>query len=321
MRPSVSEVNIGVRRNRPAMTARAARMSSSVTSRSSRRPTCSASPLVVPVVCVSSIRALLSPPRPNSTRPPHYAHVGLCRRLRPRLGALAGHDVRLRGRTDGETRQALDAAASPFVTLAWTQGGCYSVPAARPARREEDLFVANTFDEQAKERFRRSLAFMQKAHALLQDDLVYRSALADAVSAIKNMLQGYLLLRVSTMPASAVTQRWQEVAVTNRMPDLIQACIEAGLSLHGLERDIKRLNNERNYRTHDDPQRLVNPEQAAEAYELALTVQKRIKAAVQGKTGAESVGTSPAPARSGNSGRLAPVRAAMSGTLSTIRAA
>lgn len=181
--------------------------------------------------------------------------------------------------------------------------------------------MANIFEEQAKERFRRSLAFMQKSQALLQDDLVYRSALADAVSAIKNMMQGYLLLRVSSMPPSAATQRWQEVAATNRMPDLIQTCNEAGLSLHGVERDIKRLNNERNYRTHDDPLRLVPPEQAAEAYELALNVQRRIKAAVQGKTGADTVGASPTPIRSGNSGRLAPVRAAMSGTLSTLRGA
>ncbi len=181
--------------------------------------------------------------------------------------------------------------------------------------------MANIFEEQAKERFRRSLAFMQKSHALLQDDLVYRSALADAVSAIKNMLQGYLLLRVSSMPSSAVTQRWQEIAISNRMPDLIQVCSEAGLNLHGIERDIKRLNNERNSRTHDDPLRLVPPDQAAEAYELALNVQRRIKAAVQGKTGAEAVGASPTPIRSGNSGRLAPVRAVMTGTISTLRGA
>lgn len=142
--------------------------------------------------------------------------------------------------------------------------------------------MPNTFEEQAKDRFRKSHAFLQKATTLLQDDLVYRSALADAVSSIKNMLQGYLLLRVARTPESAVTQRWQEIAASNRMPDLIQACGEAGLDLRGLAVEIKRLNTERNYRTHDDPERLVDPDQAAHALDLAQTVQKRIRAANQG---------------------------------------
>lgn len=142
--------------------------------------------------------------------------------------------------------------------------------------------MPNTFEEQAKDRFHKSQAFMQKATTLLQDDLVYRSALADAVSSIKNMLQGYLLLRVARTPESAATQRWQEVAASNRMPDLLQACGEAGLDLRGLAVEIKRLNNERNYRTHDDPQRLVDPDQAAYALDLAQTVQKRIRVANQG---------------------------------------
>lgn len=142
--------------------------------------------------------------------------------------------------------------------------------------------MPNTFEEQAKDRFRKSQAFMQKATTLLQDDLVYRSALADAVSSIKNMLQGYLLLRVARTPESAVTQRWQEIAASNRMPDLIQACGEAGLDLRGLAVEIKRLNTERNYRTHDDPERLVDSDQAAHALDLAQTVQKRIRAANQG---------------------------------------
>lgn len=142
--------------------------------------------------------------------------------------------------------------------------------------------MANTFEEQAKDRFRKSQAFMQKASTLLKDDLVYRSAMADAVSSIKNMLQGYLLLRVARSPENPSNFRWQEVAASNRMPDLLQACGEAGLDLRGLAVEIKRLNNERNYRTHDDPLRLVEPDQASSALELAQTVQKRIRSAVQG---------------------------------------
>lgn len=141
--------------------------------------------------------------------------------------------------------------------------------------------VANTFQEQAKDRFRRSEAFLRKAQALIQDDLIYRSALADAVSAIKNMLQGYLSLQIaSTMPNPRVD--WQEIAASNRMPDLLRACTEAGLNLRGVERDIRRLNTERNQRTHDDPQYLIDPNQAEDAVALALEVHKRIRDALRG---------------------------------------
>jgi len=141
--------------------------------------------------------------------------------------------------------------------------------------------VANTFQEQAKDRFRRSEAFLRKAQALIQDDLIYRSALADAVSAIKNMLQGYLSLQIaSSMPNPRID--WQEIAASNRMPDLLRACGEAGLNLRGVERDIRRLNTERNQRTHDDPQYLIDPAQAEDAVALALEIHKRIRDALRG---------------------------------------
>ena len=149
--------------------------------------------------------------------------------------------------------------------------------------------MANTFDEQAKERFQRSLAFMRKAEALLQDDLIYRSALADGVSAIKNMLQGYLLYKVAHLPTSAVTQRWQEIAISNRMPELIATCGEAGLDLRGLAVEIKRLNTERNNRAHDDPQQTIDSKQAQRAVELARELQRRIKVANEGKTDTRSI--------------------------------
>jgi hypothetical protein len=168
--------------------------------------------------------------------------------------------------------------------------------------------VANTFDQQARERFTASLKFMQKAEALLEDDLIYRSALADAVSAIKNMLQGYLLLRIAHTPPSGVTQQWQEAAISNGMPDLIAACGEAGLDLRGLAVDIRRLNNERNNRAHDDPQRQIEADQASHAIETARTLQRRIKASVEGKSEARSL-----PAMATQAVQVA--RAAVSGQL------
>ncbi len=166
--------------------------------------------------------------------------------------------------------------------------------------------MANVFEDQAKERFRKSLTFLRKASSLLDDDLIYRAALADAVSAIKNMLQGYLLLRVAATPAGVVTQRWQEIAASNRMPDLIQACTEAGLDLRGLAVDIRRLNNKRNQRTHDDAEELIDAAEAQHAMETARAVQQRIRHAVQGGADARSLPARAAQvARAAVSGQLA----------------
>lgn len=171
--------------------------------------------------------------------------------------------------------------------------------------------MPNVFREQAQDRFTRSQAFLNKADTLLQDDLVNRSALADAVSAIKNMLQGYLLLRVSHTPETAVAQHWQEVAASNSMPDLVQACGEAGLDLRGLAIEIKSLNRERNRRMHDDPDQRIEAQQAHHALELARNVQRRIKAAVQ----SAAVATGPEPAQSAPARIAAVARAAVSGQL------
>ena len=46
--------------------------------------------------------------------------------------------------------------------------------------------MANTFEDQARERFGKATAFLSKAQTLLQDDLVARTVLADAGSAVKN---------------------------------------------------------------------------------------------------------------------------------------
>lgn len=171
--------------------------------------------------------------------------------------------------------------------------------------------MPNVFREQAEDRFHRSLAFLNKAETLLQDDLVNRSALADAVSAIKNMLQGYLLLRVSRTQEAAVTQRWQEIAASNSMPDLLQACGEAGLDLRGLAVEIKGLNHDRNRRMHDDPSQRIETQQARQALDLARKVQGRIKAAVQGTTANQPEAVvSSAPAR-----LAAVARAAVTGQL------
>jgi hypothetical protein len=144
------------------------------------------------------------------------------------------------------------------------------------ATREEQS-VPNFYEEQARQRFHRAKAFVDKAHGLmLQEDLVSRSALDDAISAIKNSLQGYLMYQIAQSSGNGGQRDWPEVAASNRMPDLIRACQQAGLPLNGLDGEIKKLNDERNFRTHDDPLRAVDTVQARQAVEVALMVQRRI---------------------------------------------
>ncbi len=141
--------------------------------------------------------------------------------------------------------------------------------------------MAYTNEERARERLQRARSFLEKAHALmLQDDLVYRSALDDAVSAIKNNLQGYLLQRIVLMAGSAPIP-WQEAVAGNRMPDLLRACSEAGLDLRGLDREIRKLNDERNSRAHEDPLRRVDTAQARQAVDLALMLHRRVQDALK----------------------------------------
>src|SRR5262249_36483596 len=64
-------------------------------------------------------------------------------------------------------------------------------------------------------------------------------------------------------------------AAGNRMPDPIRACPQAGLPLNGLDGEIKKLNNERNFRTHHHPLRAGDTVQARQAVEVALMVQRR----------------------------------------------
>lgn len=146
--------------------------------------------------------------------------------------------------------------------------------------------MANIFTDQAQERFKKSDAFFGKAQALLQDDLVARTVLADAVSAIKNMLQGYLLTRISAAAPDATRQQWQEIAASNRMPDLVRACADAGLNIRDLARDIYHLNDARNVRMHDDPHSRVDATQARQALQLARTVAQRVNNGIRRGPGA-----------------------------------
>jgi hypothetical protein len=149
------------------------------------------------------------------------------------------------------------------------------------ATREEEI-VPNFYEEQARQRFHRAKAFVDKAYGLmLQEDLVSRSALDDAISAIKNSLQGYLTHQIAQSSGHSAQRDWPEVAASNRMPDLIRACQQAGLPLNGLDGEIKKLNDERNFRTHDDPLRAVDTAQARQAVEVALMVQRRIADALK----------------------------------------
>ena len=142
-----------------------------------------------------------------------------------------------------------------------------------------DLFV-----ERRDEHLRKTDAFLDEARNLFRDDLLYRSALADAVSAIKHSLQAYLWYRISAVPAGDQRQRWQEVALDGSMPQLLRACTEAGLRLVDVERAVRDLNDARNRRLHDLPQTPIAHAQAATAVQHAMTIRDRVKEEVTGRS-------------------------------------
>lgn len=141
--------------------------------------------------------------------------------------------------------------------------------------------MANTFQDQANDRFDKATAFLNSSRMLLRNDLIYVSALADAVSAIKNMVQGYLYTQIAQKPAGTAPQSWQEAAASNSMPDLLRAAAEAGLRLPNLLGPrINQLNRDRNSRTHDDPKRLIDYARAQEAIGIAEEVRRTVRAAL-----------------------------------------
>jgi hypothetical protein len=145
--------------------------------------------------------------------------------------------------------------------------------------------MANTFQDQANERFDKATAFLNSSRMLLRNDLIYVSALADAVSAIKNMVQGYLYTQIAQKPAGTAPQSWQEAAASNSMPDLLRAAAEAGLRLPNLLGPrINQLNRDRNSRTHDDPKRLIDYARAQEAITIAEEVRRTVRAALGAST-------------------------------------
>ena len=157
--------------------------------------------------------------------------------------------------------------------------------AAHKSRARGRDSVANTFEIQANDRFKKSDDFLYKANSLIHDDLMYRSALEDAVSAIKNMLQGYLLRRVAASPSDPRSQEWQEIVGKGEMPKLLKACADAGLDLHGRAEDISFMNRKRNQRAHDGPQFHIDPRFARDAVVLAGNVKAWINSALADKQG------------------------------------
>ena len=135
--------------------------------------------------------------------------------------------------------------------------------------------MPDIFDQRRDEHLKKSQAFLQEANNLFRDDLLYRSALADAVSAIKHSLQGYLWMRVAAAPAEEQRQRWQEVALNGSMP-LSRASEEAGLQTGDVRRTVLDMNDRRNERTHDSPRSLITPDQAEQAVRIARAVYDRV---------------------------------------------
>lgn len=146
--------------------------------------------------------------------------------------------------------------------------------------------MPNSFSDSRDDHLKRSGAFLREAFNRTNDDLLYRSAISDAVEAIKHSFQAYLWQRAAEVAADERRQRWQMTAVDAKMPDLVATVQEAGLSLsRNRGDDVLRLNRNRNRHTHDAPRggTRITATEALDAVRLAQDVRNAVVVALGGK--------------------------------------
>ncbi|HEX6542979.1 MAG TPA: hypothetical protein VF040_14570 [Ktedonobacterales bacterium] len=137
--------------------------------------------------------------------------------------------------------------------------------------------MADTFEADARAKFKIAEDFLDNSRMILDNDTFFVAALADAVSATKNVLQAYLFTQMARKPEGTVPQSWREAADGNSTPDILIACKAAGLSLPGeLEERLMKANSARNRRTHDRPKRLIYHTRAREALQVAEQVRRLV---------------------------------------------
>jgi hypothetical protein len=153
-------------------------------------------------------------------------------------------------------------------------------------------------------RFGAATTFLDSSRILLENDMIYASALADAISAIKNILQSYLYTRIAQKLPAAAPQPWQEAAASNSIPSQLDASKDAGLKIPDELYDrIKRWNRVRNRREHDNPSNPVKHFAAQDALRAAEEVQQLVRAAL---------GISTTPAKAPVATAVAPIAPATS---------
>ena len=158
--------------------------------------------------------------------------------------------------------------------------------------------MPDSFSDSRDDHLRRSGAFLREAYNRTNDDLLYRSAIGDAVEAIKHALQAYIWQRAAEVPADERRQRWQITAADAKMPDLVATVQEAGLSLSRARGDeVLQLNRKRNRLTHDSPRggARISAREALDAVKLAQDVRNAILVALGGKPDSVLVAPSPVP--------------------------
>lgn len=146
--------------------------------------------------------------------------------------------------------------------------------------------MPSSFSDSRDDHLKRSAAFLREAYNRTNDDLLYRSAIGDAVEAIKHAFQAYLWQRAAEVAADERRQRWQMTAADSKMPDLIATVQEAGLSLNRTRGDdVLNLNRKRNRLTHDSPRggARISAREALDAVKLAQDVRNAVVVALGGK--------------------------------------
>lgn len=146
--------------------------------------------------------------------------------------------------------------------------------------------MPSSFSDSRDDHLKRSAAFLREAYNRTNDDLLYRSAIGDAVEAIKHAFQAYLWQRAAEVTADERRQRWQITAADAKMPDLVATVQEAGLTLNRSRGDeVLNLNRRRNRLTHDSPRggSRISARDALDAVKLAQDVRNAVVVALGGK--------------------------------------
>ena len=138
----------------------------------------------------------------------------------------------------------------------------------------------STVQDSVNKRLEKAEKFLNNSHSMLRNDLIYYSALTDAISAIKSYLEGYIYSLI-TQHQEGAPQSLLDAVKEGKLPKLLQICRAEHLPIPDkLEQKLLHLNVVRNVRTHQSPDRQVYHTTAQDAIKAADDVRMIVRVAL-----------------------------------------